>query len=60
MLFVISIGELQVVVESDNVEGVGDALLVVPVNGGRNDTGGVEFMNAADHGGPILAPCSAI
>ncbi len=45
------VGHFEVIVEADDVEGVGDSLLVIAIDGGGDDAGGIELVAAADHGG---------
>ena len=50
------VGELQVVVEADNVERVGEALLIVAVHRCRDHARRIELVAATHHRGRYFAP----
>ena len=54
IVLVVVVREAQVVVEADDVERVGNALLVVAIHGGGHHPRGVQFVAALHHGGGNL------
>ena len=43
------VGPGELIVESDDIESVGDAFFIGVVNRGRDHTGGVQFVNTPHH-----------